>query len=77
MIVNKMPEPSFAPKCIWCSAEWSDDNIRVYDFDAADQCESGRLDPESVTVSIVCHVCNREMYRKEGVFNSYGPDWKL
>jgi hypothetical protein len=29
-------ETSFAPKCIWCGAEWSDENIRVYDFDAAD-----------------------------------------
>lgn len=69
-------KPAFAPKCIWCNAEWNDSNVRVFDFDASDQCESGRFEPENVTVAIVCHVCNREMYRKEGVNNSYGDyDW--
>lgn len=74
-----MTEQKFAPKCIWCSAEWSDDNIKVYDFDASDHCDSGRFSPETVSVSIVCHSCKREMYRKEGAENCYGNigggDW--
>jgi hypothetical protein len=71
-------KPKFAPKCVWCNAEWSDANIKVYDFDATDECESGRFGPEEVSVAIVCHACNREMYRKEGAKNCYsGPySWK-
>lgn len=64
--MSENSRPKFAPKCIWCSADWSADNIRLHDLDASDQCQSGRLDPEECTVSIVCHACNREMYRKEG-----------
>lgn len=57
----------FRPKCVWCSADWSDDNIKVYDLDAGDHCDSGRFYAESCTVSISCHKCGKEMYRKEGV----------
>jgi hypothetical protein len=52
--------------CVFCSAPWDESNIRLYDLDAADQCASGRFDAENCTVSIVCHACGREMYRKEG-----------
>lgn len=52
--------------CPFCSAPWNESNIRLYDLDAADQCASGRFEPENCTVSIVCHSCEREMYRKEG-----------
>lgn len=61
----------FAPKCVWCNAEWSDENVKVYDFDAADECESGRFGPEEVSVAIVCHACNRLMYSKRAE-NDYG-----
>lgn len=47
-------------------AEWSDDNIQLHDLDAGDHCQSGRFYPENCTISIVCHACKREMYRKEG-----------
>ena len=70
-----MSTSGFAPKCIWCSAPWSDENVKVYDFDAADQCESGRFGPEEVTVSIVCHACNRLMYTTRAE-NDYGGAWK-
>lgn len=52
--------------CIWCNAGWSDQNIRLYDLDAGDHCNSGRFYPENCVVSIVCHSCDREVYRKEG-----------
>ncbi len=57
---------AFRPLCIWCNAEWSDSNIRLHDLDASAHCESGRFYPENCTISIVCHSCGREMYRKEG-----------
>ena len=63
----------FKPKCIWCSAPWSDENVRIYDIDAADHCESGRFGPETACVSIGCHACGREMYRKNDCPNSYEP----
>jgi hypothetical protein len=52
--------------CPFCSAPWSDENVCLYDLDAGDHCESGRFYAECCTVSIVCHACEREMYRKEG-----------
>jgi hypothetical protein len=52
--------------CPFCSAPWSDDNIRTYNLDAADQCESGRFGPETVDIVIACHACSRPMYSKEG-----------
>lgn len=58
--------PTFRPLCIWCSAPWDDSNIQLHDLDASDHCASGRFYPEQCTISIVCHECKREMYRKEG-----------
>ena len=52
--------------CVFCNTPWDESNIQLYDLDAADQCASGRFDPENCTVRIVCHSCGREMYRKEG-----------
>lgn len=52
--------------CPFCSAPWSDDNVQLFDLDAGDHCESGRFYPEQCTVTISCHACKREMYRKEG-----------
>jgi hypothetical protein len=52
--------------CPLCSAEWNDENLRLYDLDAADHCESGRFYPETCSVQIVCHACGKLMYEKEG-----------
>ena len=60
-------QPQFKPKCIWCSADWSDANVMAYNLDAGDHCSSGRFYPETVTVAIVCHACGRKIYEKEGV----------
>lgn len=57
--------------CPFCSAPWNESNIRLYDVDASDQCDSGRWDPPNCTISIVCHACEREMYRKEGKVIDY------
>jgi hypothetical protein len=54
--------------CPFCSTPWSEDNIRVYDIDGAAQCNSGRFEPPTYSISITCHACRREMYRKEGVY---------
>ncbi len=57
--------------CPFCSAPWTEENIRIYDVDAADQCASGRIDPVNVSISIVCHSCNRLMYKKDGFEAGY------
>ncbi len=58
-------------KCPFCSADWSESNVKLFDLDAGDHCESGRFYQECCTVSIVCHACDREMYRKEGTEIGY------
>jgi hypothetical protein len=61
--------------CPFCSAPWSDTNLRLFDLDAGDHCDSGRFYPEQCSVSIRCHACSREMYRKEGAgFTWREPD---
>ena len=52
--------------CPFCSAPWTEENIKTYDLDAADHCASGRFYHECCTIEITCHSCNRIMYRKEG-----------
>ena len=53
--------------CVWCGAEWSDENLKLYNLDAGDHCASGRFYPECCSVEIVCHKCNKLMYQKDGV----------
>ena len=59
--------------CPFCGATWSDDNVKLYDLDAGDHCASGRFYNEQCTISISCHSCKREMYRKEGAEFGYDP----
>lgn len=68
-----MAEEKFAPKCIWCSAPWSDDNVEIYD-DEKDSWGSdsmGSFTDVSLSVSIECHSCKREIYRKDGFRRTY------
>ena len=54
--------PRFAPKCIWCNAEWSDENVNIYSWSGScDTCDYG----SGAELTITCHSCQREMYRKE------------
>jgi hypothetical protein len=65
---EKTETPEFKPLCIWCSAPWSDDNVQIEIEAEMDGYEStGFYCTAEGTVSIVCHACKREMYRKEGV----------
>lgn len=57
--------------CPFCSAPWSAENIRVWEVDSSDQCDSGRFEPPTYSISIKCHKCEREMYRKEGAYAGY------
>lgn len=56
-------EPEFAPKCIWCSAPWSEENVALEVESSG--CESGGWDYWA-TIKITCHVCNKLMYEKSG-----------
>jgi hypothetical protein len=65
------PAPNVGPICPFCSAHWSEENVHVWDVDSADQCDSGRFEPATYNISISCHSCGREMYRKEGAYAEY------
>ena len=72
-----MTKPKPKPKisatllCPFCSAPWTEENIHIWDVDSANQCDSGRFEPPTYSISIKCHACKREMYRKEGAHASY------
>lgn len=52
----------FKPKCIWCKASWSDENVRLeYSAGHCDTCSIG----EGSRVQIICHKCKKLMYEKE------------
>ena len=52
--------------CPYCHAPWSENNVRLYELDAGDHCQSGRFYKECCTIDITCHSCGKLMYRKEG-----------
>ena len=57
---------TFKPKCIWCSAPWSDENVRIEDVWASQGCDTcGYGLKVSGTVTIECHACTKVMYQKE------------
>lgn len=56
-------EQKFAPKCIWCNAEWSEENVRLETY-ISGGCPTCGQDAEA-KVTITCHECKRVMYEKE------------
>jgi hypothetical protein len=56
--------PKFAPKCIWCSAPWSDDNVKL-EMEGS-YCYDSDSSAGYPVVSISCHECGKLMYQKEG-----------
>lgn len=57
-------DPEFAPKCVWCSAPWSDENVKL-EIRGAYSYESDS-DPGYPAVKITCHSCGKLMYEKGG-----------
>jgi len=58
---------NFKPKCVFCSAEWSDDNVSLEDTYASAGCDTcGHGSSVSGTITISCHVCKKVMYQKDG-----------
>lgn len=68
-----MEEAKFAPKCIWCSAPWSDDNVRIYDSERGSwgSDSMGSFTDVTLEVAIVCHECGKEVYRRGGFERTY------
>lgn len=60
-------QPGARPLCVFCSAPWTDEMIRVYDIDASHGEGSYDFGPENqrATVDIACEGCKRLIYRKE------------
>lgn len=54
----------FKPKCIWCSADWSDDNVYAY-ADVSSGCPTCGPEVDSIMIKIICHDCGKSMYEKE------------
>lgn len=54
----------FKPKCIWCSAPWSDENISMEVEAGIDGWESSGYyaEVEGVKLKIKCHECGKLMY---------------
>lgn len=52
--------------CPFCSAPWTDENIKVYDL-AYEEYESTGPYNHEVVIEISCHKCKRLMYKKEGL----------
>lgn len=50
--------------CPSCAAPWSKETVRLTDLDASDQCEDGRLEPETCTIEIKCVSCGHLLYRR-------------
>lgn len=59
--------PGARPICVFCSAPWSDEMIKVEDIDASHGHGSYDIGPENqrATVDITCDTCNKLIYRKE------------
>jgi hypothetical protein len=54
--------------CPFCSVPWSDDNLEVFDVRTMGGCSTcGYGSGAVISISITCHACEREMYRKEGL----------
>jgi hypothetical protein len=59
-------------KCGLCAAELGIANICVFDVDGADQCEDGRFESPTYSLTIKCHACRKELLRLEHANSDYG-----
>lgn len=55
------------PLCVWCSAPWDDDMVKVFANTKAETGYYGELEGIDVVVNIdiTCSKCKRLVYRKE------------
>lgn len=56
------------PLCVWCSAPWTDDMMKVYvkgDFDFGYYPGDFSVDGYDTTIDVTCESCKRLVYRKE------------
>lgn len=54
-------------KCGWCSAPWSDANLRLYDGYSSQGCSTcGHGSETTISIEITCHKCKKLMYKKVG-----------
>lgn len=55
-----------------CTETLLSEDIHVFAVDAADQCDDGRFEPPTYSISIVCHSCGCEIHRQDGCHAEYG-----
>jgi hypothetical protein len=64
MADNTKPPP---PLCVWCSAPWDDDMVKVFASTKVEQGWYGELEGVDlyVNIDVTCSKCKRLVYRKE------------
>ena len=61
-------EPIPPPLCVWCSAPWTDDMLKVYvtaDLDFGYYPGEFSMDGADAQIDVTCSSCGRVVYRKE------------
>lgn len=66
-----------ALKCGVCDTALSSQNICVFNVDGADQCEDGRFESPTYSLSIKCHACKNELFRQEHSNSDHGERDRL
>lgn len=63
-MADEKPPP---PLCVWCSAPWDDDMVKVFAKTEVETGYYGNMEGVDVVVDIdiTCSKCNRLVYRKE------------
>lgn len=54
--------------CPYCSAPWSEENLKFEEISFSEGCDTCGFGAQyEVTLDIICHMCGKLMYRKEGI----------
>jgi hypothetical protein len=64
-MTDERPPP---PLCVFCSAPWTDEMLKVYakgDYDFGYYPGEFSVDGYDVTIDVTCSTCGRLVYRKE------------
>ncbi len=73
------PDEIPTPLCVWCSAPWTDDMLKVLsraEVESVYYEGDWSVDGCDVKIDVTCSTCNRLVYRKE-VRTSGTDDWRL
>ena len=64
MMTKKKEETPPPPLCVWCSAPWTDDMLKVYARADVSYGDYGCVEGIETTIDVHCSACKRLVYRK-------------